>query len=367
MSGFLNIPSFICARLGNTESRFGLTISSGLVGLLFVTIAGIYITPHFTAAFHGYNYSLLSNSPFDFSSNNPLRFRILLPLLGYLLFLRGPLFVIVPILFLWLLFSAIYHNYRRKNYPGADALLFSSLVAFSCAGLIPIVAAGYTDSGTYLFLFLAFTMIKRTGWSALNFALGLFNHECSLFLLGPLLLYHYYSHQKDVPKTARFTMYIIFAVVLYGAYRYIVAQLTSVEYDWDYYFANLGKVTNIHRVWRSTFVGAFFAFKLLWLLPMYALFLTFKAKEYLLALVITSIIFCTFLQLLIAYDITRIMCLAFPAILLSAERLKREFPSEQFTRILFVLILANLFVPQFLVADGEIIPMMPWPIWWALN
>ena len=56
----------------------------------------LYITPRFEAAYHGLQYALLSNDPFDFTTPNALRYRILPSLIGYVTFLRGDIFFIIP-------------------------------------------------------------------------------------------------------------------------------------------------------------------------------------------------------------------------------------------------------------------------------
>src|SRR5689334_17293925 len=103
--------------------RFGLFLSSLIVGLAMVGLAMMYVQPSFNLTFHGLGFSSLSENPFDFASHNPLQYRILAPLLGYVLFLRGKLFFILPLLFAVFLLSAVYFHYRKKEYGFVGALL----------------------------------------------------------------------------------------------------------------------------------------------------------------------------------------------------------------------------------------------------
>ena len=171
------------------ENHSNLITASIIIGLIILGFDMVYITPRFVADFHGLVYSNLSKAPFDFSYPNPLRFRILPSLIGYVTFLRGDLFFIVPLIFSLIFISTIYWYYRRKNYIPIDAVLFTGLIAFSCTLFIQLEAPGYTDVIFYFFIFLSFAFVNKFFLSAVFFSLALLTHESSLFMLPGLLLY----------------------------------------------------------------------------------------------------------------------------------------------------------------------------------
>ena len=182
-----HIHSFLIAL----ESKVSLLFSSLLLGVIMLLLAMIYVQPsfHVDARYHGSYFAQLSEHPFEFSENNPLQYRILSPFIGYLSFLRGDLFFIVPLLFDVFLLAAVYHHYRKINYEVTEAFILTALICFSCTILIPLIAPSYTDSITYFFLFLAFAKAARPLSSALFFGVALLNYETSLVLLPALLLY----------------------------------------------------------------------------------------------------------------------------------------------------------------------------------
>jgi len=57
--------------------------------------------------------------------------------------------------------------------------------------------------------------------------------------------------------------------------------------------------------------------------------------------------------MIIAYDISRLMCLAFPMILAGAEIMREKWGKEVFQRRLWLIILVNLFVPTYLIGALE--------------
>ncbi|MFY9311274.1 MAG: hypothetical protein WAQ28_19675 [Bacteroidia bacterium] len=93
------------------EKRLGLSGTAAILSFLIIGLAMLYITPHFEAAYHGLQYSRLSEAPFDFTQGNSLRNRVLPSLIGYLIFLRGDLFFIVPLIFALLFIGTTYYVY----------------------------------------------------------------------------------------------------------------------------------------------------------------------------------------------------------------------------------------------------------------
>ncbi len=79
-------------RLLSLEQRWSLPVLALILGAAVLALSALGTSPQFVPVHHGKWYTVLSNNPFDWSDNYNLRFRILAPFLGYVLFLRGPLF-----------------------------------------------------------------------------------------------------------------------------------------------------------------------------------------------------------------------------------------------------------------------------------
>lgn len=353
-----------CEKL---ENRRGLVVTSLIIGLIIFAFDMIYITPRFEASYHGLQYSLLSNNPFDFATPNALRYRILPSFIGYITFLRGDLFFLVPLFFAFLFISAVYWVYRKKEYSPIDSILFTGFIAFSGTIYIQLVAAGYTDAVFYFFIFLSFAFVKEWFLSALFFALALLTHESSLFMLPGLLLYANYNKDKSGIKITKYIVAYSLSILPLLLYRYWVSIHTPVEYDLGFYFSQKNILFSVSKMLPLLPAGLFFTFKLFWFFPIYVLYKTLKSKEYSFFIIIASIIICDILQLIIAFDITRMLCLGFPAILIAAEKLRSYWEPQKFTRFVLVLTFVNFLVVQFFVHSGGIVPMFPLPYTLLIN
>lgn len=356
VSKFIGKINLYCALL---ENRYNLLVSSLVIAAIILCFDMLYITPNFEAAYHGLQYAKLSNNPFDLSETNALRYRILPSFIGYLFYLRGNLFFIVPLLFAFVFISSVYYNYRKKNYQPIDALLFTGLIAFSCTIFIQLQAAGYTDAVFYYFLFMAFSFVKKPFISSLFFGMAMLTHESSAFLFPGLLLYSKYVNDNTVfEKTV---IYLLLSFIPFLVYRYWVSSYIEVEYDLSFYFSKSNILFSLKKVLPYFSIGSFYAFKFFWFFPIYILYKSWQRKEYQFFTIILIILFCVFAQLVIAFDTTRLACLAFPAILISAERMKELWDPYKFTRFVLLLIIVNfLLLPYFMSADA-LIPMLPLP------
>lgn len=335
------------------ESKFGTLLVSLLFGLLITGLLMIYIEPRFEAAYHGLQYSLLSNDPFNFTISNPLRYRILPSLLGYLFFLRGDLFFILPLIFTVLFISSIYWVYRKKLFDPTQALLMTGVIAFSCTVFIQLVAPGYTDNVLYFFLFLSFSFIKKPYISGFFYLLALLTHECSLFLLPGLLLWYSYSNKGNIRDAINYFLILVFSIIILLFYRYWISSHIAVEYDMSFYFSKKNILFSVEKAIAHLPLGIFYAFRLFWIFPLIAVWNCIMKKKYLLLLTIFAIFFGALAQLIIAFDITRMICLAFPLLLISLEQLKEEWNDKQFTRFVLIIFLLNFIIPTyFMSADG---------------
>ena len=221
----------------------------------------LYVAPDFNAGFHGAYYAKLSLHPFDVSTPNPVHYRILAPLIGYLTFLKGDLFFFIPLLFAILLLSSVYIHYRKINFSVLESVNMAGIIAFSCTILIPIRAAGYPDTVTYYFVFLAFTSVQKPKLAALFFALALLNHESSAFILPGLIAYQNYKNGNKIFTLSKNSLYFIIACLPYLLYHYYVSINCTVEYNLSFYFLNESFKTDLQSMIPLFIPGLFFTFK----------------------------------------------------------------------------------------------------------
>lgn len=351
--------------LHKIESQFGLYPTAFLLGVMLLGIAAIYVTPALHTINLGAFYEILSLNPFNFQAANPLQLRILTPLLAYLLFLRGSLFLLFPLLVGILFLALIYIHYRKQNFAPIESLGMASLMAFSTPILCTLHFQGYTDTTSDLLLFLCFIFINSPLWF-LFFGLAILNHESNLFAAPYLLWFDWQinSHWRGRAKSL-----ILFGLssAPFFLYRAYVARQTTVLFSPSFYLNMQNIQITAQLVARLLPIGIFEAFKLFWGFPFFAFLYLLRKKNYLQALWIFLVVLCAGLQLLIAHDTSRLIGLAFPCILFGAQVVRDELKSDLFEKKLWTVIGLNFLVPTYYVGLEIMIPFLPLPVSLLLN
>jgi len=352
----LNALSNFLIRL---ESRFGLALTSFILSLILVCTAAIYVQPVFTVLFHGLGFSDLSSHPFDFSRVNDLQYRILGPLLGYLFFLRGDLFFILPLIFIILFPATVYFSYRKKNSVHLDAFFPACFISFSCVILIPLVGPGYTDVITWFFIFHAFNSAKKIVLSSLFFSLALLNHESSLALLPALILFSFLQKKSGFVKIL---LCYLLAIIPHLVYRQYVDANIIPRYSISFYLSEVNIYFVMSHLVMYFPAAVFYAFKLWWIFPLCFAVWSFARKKFLQFSVIVSIICGGFMLTFIGYDYTRMVVIAFPAVLISHEWFKEILEVKKLRKLTFIIIVLNFLVLQYHFNFDGAQPMFPWAL-----
>lgn len=352
---FLNKASTLLLYL---EQKFGIYFSSFIVAFLLLCLAAIYITPSIAPMQLGRGYASLSIAPFDFSEQNNLRFRILTPLIAYCLGLRGELYILFPLVVALLFLSGIYFFLRKTQAP-AESLLITMLICFSSPILFLLHFQGYVDVTSYLLILLMIIFItKNFIWIPLM-AMLLLNHESNLFII-PALLFFYYLNTQNKTK-AVFTGLLGFALAFipFWLYRNYINEVSPVDYNFEMYYSQIKE--NIKSIAIYFPIGFFYAFKLFWLFPMFAIYYLWKEKDRQQLLFYTILLVGILSQLLFASDTSRLMGLGFPLILFSALKIKQQWGRELFLKRTFYIILINFLIPQYYVGQSAMIRFYPLP------
>lgn len=343
------------------ERKIGPFLSALCVGIMALALAALFTSPRWELFYHGKGFSNLSMAPFDFSTDSSLRYRILSPLLGYILFLKGPLFKYLMLAFLLLFHSLVYFFHRRKGFDPAESLGIALLLALSTLSFYQLHFPGYNDPVSYVFILLILFYRERKLILSLCLTLLLFNHDNTVFLFPFLFLFLLgkdYSF-KNIRKTI-FTF--LPAILLYALYRSIVNSISEVGFDTSYYFDKENLRWTWDHVSERLAEGIFQAFRVGWLIPLIALFENVRRREYKENLVMLVGFVFIVSQFFIAYDISRLTGLAFPIIILGAWRIREAYGSAYFTPLIWLLVFINLFIPSLCVGALEPIPYPPF--WW---
>ena len=347
--------------LEKVEVNLGLIGTGICVSLLLLLLASLYCAPALELVNHGLDYGRLAMDPLDLQSGNRFQYRIVTPLLGFLMFMRGQAFIVVPLLFSVALVATIYWHYRRSNIDAFSVLCICCLIAFSSPLLFTLHFAGYVDTTSYFLLFLCYIMRRQPIWVGLCYALALLNHESNIFAFPWLILLAGYNTESSIAHYLRIAGATLIAFLPFLLFRYIFRD--TEEAMQLGFFLNKGNVSDsVLLQYDHLLYGIFQGFKLFWCIPVVAALLALRKQEYHTATLITCIIACAGLQLFFASDTSRLVGLAFPAVLIGAQEIARSLGHVIFRRTLCLLITINLLVPQAFVGVGIVIPFYSLPV-----
>ena len=342
----------------SSESRRGLLVFSLITGLFVLCIVMWFTAVRFNTMHHGNEFTLLSKAPFDFEQSNDLRFRILSPLLGYLLFFRGVLFKYFMLIVLAIFLGMVYYYHRKKGMRPTESTGMLLLLAFSTLSFYQLYFPAYTDPTTFLLTLLLMMARNRTVLSTLLLSLLLFNHEHAIFLFPFFFLFMVdgdYRFGKLFKTALRFGI----ALLPYIAYRIFIMKHQPVDYTLTYYFnAKSLEWTRTH-VLPNLASGVFQSFRLAWILPLAAVIIDLKEKRFREILLLLSIVLFVMLQFFIAYDISRLAGLCFPVLILSALRVKETLGMYKFLYLLYGIFLLNFLIHSYCIGALEPISYMP--------
>ncbi len=340
------------------EQRFGRGLVWVLTGIFFLLSAALVSAVRFETSYHGNDYTLLSSNPFDFKQVIDLRFRILSPLLGYVLYLRGPVFKYFMLFVLAVFFGLIYFFLRREKYRPSEALGVTALLSFSTLSFYQFYFPAYTDPMSFMLIILYFYLFRNIFLNTILLSLLLFNHENSLFLF-PFFFLLSLNGDNSIKNILTINMRFIIAVIPYLIYRFYVDAHTEVGFNTSYYFDPYGMKWTREHVAPHLLEGIFQAFRLSWIFPIAAIAINLYEKRFREILLMIVIVVFVLMQLIIAWDISRLVGFAFPVILIAANRMRIFLGTEKFLILTYSVVLINFFIPAYCIGALDPIPYTP--------
>ncbi|MBK9526673.1 MAG: hypothetical protein IPO39_18660 [Bacteroidetes bacterium] len=318
---------------------------------LLFAIAYFWMKPNVEPQFHGILFSRLSENPFDFKQSNPVQFRILSPLIAYLIGLRGTLFYLFP----WGMMILFMFALQRVHQFGAlafyTAFIKAMLLSFSFPLFLNLAGPGYVDSMSWLLILICLIPGLNRYLFSFLLLLSLLNQESSVFAFPGIL---YWRHRNDEGSAGIIKALKEFlpSLIVYSIFRMYLSYQAPIKYDWDYYLNANNISGNIHSNFPNLLKGTFFAFRLAWIIPVWALIQSAIRKQYKITIALVLMLLVPFFQLFIAYDISRLLCLCFPSVLVGFDYLFKEKP-RQTVIVCIIIILVNLILPVCIVGkDG---------------
>lgn len=344
------------------EARFGSIVTPALIGLLSIIAAAIYARPDFYVSNHGHEYARMAEDPFS-APYQRVGYRILMPAISWAVGLRGDLIIVTNAIFAVVLIAVLF-AYFRKQFPDrpADALIASSAITFSMVTLAPLYYGGYTDSLTYLIVFMLWQFRKRDWLFYPLLLAGLLNHESVMFLVP----WFVYLKFKDTDKRRAWYVdsFLLYAAVFiaYGTWRYVLNLAAENPFTIAYYLEPMkaDPLYWIKQAYPLQGLGLYTVFKGLWVIPILAVVSFWRKREFGSVKGLAILMLFVGSQMIIAIDCSRMWSLGFMVMVVALVRL---FQTSEFNFRSWAvwLLIGNLFIPQFYTAAQAVRLMVSTP------
>ena len=352
-------------KLADFRRRLGTIGFCAALALIFLVSALLYVRLDTHCAHLGYWYAALASDPFNFSTDNQIGYRRLTPAISYLLGLPGRGIIVTNLLFAAAVLFSVARYFITRSSHLVDTVFATAAFAFSLVTLATIHCGGYTDSATYLLIFLLWWFRGRALVFYSMFLLCLLNREAVLFLLPWLALIRIVQLGRGWRWLPDLVIGFGLTIACYAAFRSFVDQNAEVIYSLDYYFADFSE--DPLKIFRQTLpfhgLGTFSVFKALWIFPLLAVADQIRERQWTPVVSFALLIGGSYAQLFIAGDTSRMMTMAFMCLPLSLLYLfeGNKFRVRSWAGWVF---LANLAIPTVYTAFTEIEIWQPqWRTW----
>ncbi len=354
--GIISINAFIT----KAENSLGKSAFAFLTGLLVLLLASLLSTPRFITEYHGNGFTRLSLNPFILENQEDLRMRILSPLLGWLFYLRGPLFKHFMLFILSIFYSGIYVFCRKKNTTPLLSLLITLILGLSTLSYYQLYFPAYNDPLSYLLILLALYNIEKPLLSTVLLSLMLFNHENTLFLF-PFFFLFMLPEEIKIKNILNAGGRLAIALIPYLVFRRYIENHSELEYGLGYYFDPKNMKWTKEHVLPHLTNGVFQAFKATWAVVLVYMFYAIRSKKGEDVILFFVLFLSVIMQFIIAHDISRLMGLFFPAILISILKLKEYMSEKSIVFLLISILFINAFIPSYYI--GALDPIYYGPFW----
>jgi len=349
----------VLRRFANGQQRrLGPVAWSALVAVALMVAASLEVAPALHVTGMGAAYAELATDPFG-AAGNPVHHRILTPLIAHLAGLRGEGIIVVNLAAAALLLLAVHLHFLRRTADPGLALLAAAALAFSLVTLTTVHYGGYTDSLTYLLIFLIWWARRRAWLLGALFLLALFNRESTLLLVPWFLWVRVAGAPRPGRALAASLAVLALATAIYTVVRtQWLAADTTTGYGLAFYVDPFlqDPTVSLRRTCGLWTLGLITVFGVLWAIPLVAAVRPGPGRGPFVRSA-AVLLGCGFAQLLFAVDTSRMWTVAFPVMILALRRLAAE-PDPWLERWAPTLVIAHLLLPQLFTAFAVIEPML---------
>ncbi|MGH0030133.1 MAG: hypothetical protein ACQGVC_10110 [Myxococcota bacterium] len=339
------------------EAHLGRAGFAVLASLLWMGVAALCVRPGTRAVELGVYYAQLSVDPLGFHPS-PVGYRILTPLLSWAVGLRGEAILWTNLALATLLLFLVQLHFRRTAPRPADAPLAAGTLALSLVTLSTVFSPTYCDPATYLAVFGMWWARRRPAVFHVCLLLGLLNRESILFLLP----WFGWLVWREGGSWRAHAVGLVLVLGVYGGFRAFVASQSEVVFGLDYYLAPLREdpLQIFRRTWGRQWLGLYSVFGVLWAVPLGAALAMARRGDRAGLAGLVLVVACTWAQLFVAYDTSRMFTLAFPVMLLALSDIHAR-DDLGLRRWLPALLVLQAIVPMVRTAQQRVWTMeSPW-------
>ncbi len=354
--------------------RHGLTRAGLIVAGIMLVLAMVYVRPSFPffpdALVGGSKYyAEIAKDPFNYDwQSHPTGYRILVPLIAYMIGLGGDGITFVNLAFIFLLIFSIFIVSIKEGCSALLAFAVTAIVTTSAPVLYNLFDLWNTDAARCLAMVLMFAFRRQPLVFWAIYVLSVFIQEGSATQLAFFLLLQYMNRES----TLKFFVWAVLGVgVMLAAYLPFYWQaapdggqplLTAKLLSGD-----LASIFWYPRAWAwSAYDGLFSSLKLGWLIIALAFYFMLKERDWWNAVLIFSPAIGIAAVLLYGGDMTRYAIFAFISVMLASYWMAQRFGENRLAQGVLLLTTVNLFVPNqvlYIAFDGKmdygIMPSLP--------
>jgi len=306
-----------------------------------------------------WHFITLSFDPFS-TLKNPIQYRFLVPLLGYLTGLKGQYYYILSLL--GNVFFLIMVNYWGSKFYQSRLTAFLLAATMAC---LPVVLLndsyyGWSDIFCYALLLVALLSPRYCFWAIF---LGLCAHEFFGVYIHFIFLYYYRFHRnffEDKKKIMMMTVSLAAALLLYGLARLWITIHFKPEFSVGFYSGLISQRGLFCELRGQPLLAGFFsAYKMssILFIPFLYFILRYRRTKILDIMVLLSALLPAVL-LFIAHDTTRFFSNTFIFILLFPK-----YMGKMRNGLLAFILFCNALIPTFCFDPGWRAPLDKQAAW----
>jgi hypothetical protein len=337
------------------EARLGPRLAAAVVAFGLLGLAMVHVLPSTATSAYGNSYSRMAGDPFGHIDGNALGYRILTPLLSWLVGLRGDLIIVTNDFFAAALLGCAFWHFRRRLPRPGDALLGAACLALSMVVLSVTRGSGYCDALTYLIVFLMWLHRSRPVLRHGLLLLGLLNHESIAFLVPWFAYVAFVERSTTKQWLIETTLGLGVVGGLYLGFRALLSSYGYIQFSANFYFRPLryDLLYWIKKAWPNQLLGLFSVFKVLWIVPIWAAVSLWRKEQRQALTGMGILLACACAQLIIAFDSTRMLTLGYMLLVLSVAQL---FAADEHRarRWLAISLLVQFATPELFTAERAV-------------